>query len=65
MASKASEVERVFGDLGAGHNNDNETITAIDPDKPFAYAVPQGTYSFALYDRQGEMVPIVTNVLIF
>ena len=49
--------------LNAGE--DNETLTAIDPDKPFAYAVPQGTYSFVLYDQQGEMVPIVTNVLIF
>ncbi len=44
---------------------DNETLIAIDPSQPFAYAVPQGTESFVLYDQQGESVPITTTVLIF
>ena len=43
---------------------DNETLIAIDPSQPFAYAVPQGTESFVLYDQQGETVPLANvNIL--
>lgn len=43
---------------------DNETLVAIDPSQPFAYAVPQETYSFVLYDQQGETVPLANvNIL--